>query len=76
MIPGDDLYGINLDRITKEKLPDLCGAEGREICCRDRWYRVYGISREENGETLITLYFVDITQLQRKLPFIRRPGLR
>lgn len=64
VIPGDDLYGINLDRITKEKLPDLCGAEGREICCRDRWYRVYGISREENGETLITLYFVDITQLQ------------
>ena len=66
VIPGDDLYGINLDRITKEKLPDLCGAEGREICCRDRWYRVYGISREENGETLITLYFVDITQLQRE----------
>ncbi len=66
VIPADDLYGINLDRITKEKLPDLCGAEGREICCRDRWYRVYGISREENGETLITLYFVDITQLQRE----------
>ena len=66
VIPGDDLYGINLDRITKEKLPDLCGAEGREICCRDRWYRVYGISREENGETLITLYFVDITPLQRE----------
>lgn len=66
VISGDDLYGINLDRITKEKLPDLCGAEGREICCRDRWYRVYGISREENGETLITLYFVDITQLQRE----------
>ena len=66
VIPGDDLYGINLDRITKEKLPDLCGAEGREICCRDRWYRVYGISREENGETLITLHFVDITQLQRE----------
>lgn len=66
VIPGDDLYGINLDRITKEKLLDLCGAEGREICCRDRWYRVYGISREENGETLITLYFVDITQLQRE----------
>lgn len=66
VIPADDLYGINLDRITKEKLPDLCGAEGREICYRDRWYRVYGISREENGETLITLYFVDITQLQRE----------
>ena len=23
VIPGDDLYGINLDRITKEKLPGL-----------------------------------------------------
>lgn len=63
--PGGDIYGTSLDLVTKERLEDLCTAAGREICYRNRWYRVYGISRSENGETLATLYFVDVTELQK-----------
>ena len=62
----NDIYGTNLDLVTKERLEDLCTAGGRLVAYRDRWYRVYGIARGEGPEQLATLYFVDVTELQQE----------
>ena len=63
---GQDLYGFDLNRLTAEKLEDLCQPEGKEILCGGGWYRVYGTRRQENGVDLYVLYFVTIDRLHQE----------
>lgn len=61
-----DLYGFNLNQLTKEKLDDFCVPEGKEIFCGEGWYRVYGTRKTENAVELCTLYFVSIDKLHKE----------
>ena len=65
-VSGQELFGFNLNRLTQEKLDDLCGPEGREICCGGKWFRVYGTRKTENAVELCTLYFVSIDKLHKE----------
>ena len=60
-----ELYGSNIDVITKEELSDFCNQEGKKVCYNDCWYKVVGIEKEVNGIILYTLYFFDITEIEK-----------
>ncbi len=61
-----DLYGFNLNQLTRESLVDLCAPGGKEILCCGNWYRVYGVQKRENTTDLYTFYFVEMTALKEE----------
>ncbi len=60
-----ELYGVEIDVITSAELSAFCSKEGKIICYNDLFYKVIGDEKEENGVKLYTLYFLDVTDIQK-----------
>jgi len=60
-----ELYGLGFDIITAEELLAFCGKDGKIIEYNGNFYKVIGDEKEENGVKLYTLYFLDVTGIQK-----------
>ena len=64
VLGGEDLYGVNLSRITYLPWEDLENHQGRLITYHDKHYRIYSVNAGSHAGGFHMFYFVDVTELQ------------
>lgn len=62
VVAGEDLYGVNFNRITYIPLEEL--EQGQLITYRERHYQVYTVKSGNQAEDFYLTYFFEVTELK------------